>query len=99
MATNKQGNTIFVDAAPQTFSGQKIVAGIQLIATHASNDAVLELATTNSGNPDIVKFRIPASEKSRLFDLGGDLNLVFPQGLYVKTVTDAEATLILKRSL
>lgn len=100
MAFNVHGNTAYSDTANKSISIRNIrVIGVVLRASHASNPAILELGDDNSGRsyPDILHLAIAASEESRYFDFG-KTPIVFPTGVRLKTVTDAEVTLIFDKN-
>ena len=72
------------------------IIGIIMTPNHATNDGNLELAQNNSdrGYLTLVKFKAIAEESSLYIDLNSN-PLVFTDGIYVKTMSYADVTLIL----
>lgn len=98
MANASTGNMYFIDTAPLSINvKQSKIAGILVHCTHASSSAVIVLADNNSGTsyPTIISFEVAAANEFEYISF--PTPLVFPNGIRVKTLTDATITLVLEK--
>ena len=97
MATNKHGNMIFTDAAAD-FLNEKVVLRIIVHCTHASTAADIELTNgANASGPTLWAVEIPAASDYADFDFSSS-PLYFPDGIGIKTVSNAEITIVIDRN-
>lgn len=92
VANTRRGNLIYIDttaSAAEDRINQK-VAYVILTATAASASLILE---ETSGSGDVVRFD-KAAAGTEVFPFP-DRPMVFPTGIYVKTLTNAVATLVM----
>lgn len=94
MANTLNGNTWYVDTAHASdsddLSGSYFV--VYIVVTATSANAIIELADADSGVSKI-KLGVETAGKSELFKFE-ELPLRFPNGIQVKTLTNAVATLV-----
>ncbi|NIO44975.1 MAG: hypothetical protein GTN36_05490 [Candidatus Aenigmarchaeota archaeon] len=91
----------FTDTASKNLLGKISINSIIIKCTHATNPAIIELgnydgdATTPAYN-DLIKYTLPNADKSILLNFVRPLQ--FPKGVRIKTLTDAEITLIYEQN-
>jgi hypothetical protein len=93
-ATNKTGNLVYSDQGSISIDSN-IIMGLVIHCTHASNPAIIILGDDISGTsyPTLFSIEVPAANDNAFFDFSG-CPLRFPNGIRIKTVTDAEITII-----
>lgn len=93
MATNKHGNIIFTTAAADFLTENRII-GMVVHCTHGSTAAVVVLTNGAgaSGNT-LFSIEVPAADDFADFDFSAR-PLYFPAGIGVKTLSNAELTII-----
>lgn len=94
---SKIGNTTFTDGSGLTLpynlnSVQTALFGVILTCSHVTNNATLELGDVNTGRT-MLKLELPNAEKSKHYDFSL-APITFPRGLQLKSIADAEVTMI-----
>ena len=100
MANVAGGNMIFVDTVGYDISIDNIrVYGVVVTCTDPSNDAVVTLANkdANADYDTLLSLKVDNDDKTKKFSFDGR-PIVFPNGIRVTAVTDANITIIYERA-
>ena len=101
MATTQSGNIYYTTAASLSIAVPNIrLVGMYVHGTHATDPAVVVLANNDSGRsyPVMLSLELDLTQDSSFFDMSS-CPMVFPNGIRIVTLTNAQITLILDRNI
>lgn len=95
MANVRNGNTYYIDTDGEGLE-EKNQAVVYIILTATGGAALLELGDNISGATYPIKVAIKAEADTTKHLILNESAMIFPNGIYVKTATNCQATLLLR---
>lgn len=94
MANTSNGNTLYIDSTG-TINYTSNIKVLYILLTATSSNAILKLQDVNTLDLKL-DLRVSTSGESKLFDFS-NTPIFFPNGIIINTLTNATASLIIKK--
>ena len=97
MANQRNGNMIYVDTTDSTFSADRVLLSVILLANHATAVGAVTLQNNSASPTTLMTLQVdPEIEKTKHFNFA-DSPLLFPDGIKITTLSNAVITLIIDK--